>query len=136
MARRSSSSSIVFLQVAVGAFFLLLGLLGIVNYNSSVSRFGREMVRIFGGRSDALNLIVAILSLAAGIILLLGLFLRIDSRVMYAAALAVFIYWALRILYVFFFNNIFEPDFLVWLEQLSIDVVVLASAWLIARMYS
>jgi hypothetical protein len=136
MARRNALDSPLFLQIAVAAFFFLLGLLGVLNYHTDLARFGREVVRIFGGRNDTLNIIVSILSLVSGAILLLGIFLSIQARVMYAAGLAIFVYWALRIIYFFFLNDIFEPDFLAWLERLSLDVVVLASVWIVARRYA
>ncbi len=136
MAKSSKNDSLVFLQAAVSAFFVLVGLVAIVNYNSDLSRFGRSVVRTFGGSNDPVSLIIAILAVVAGLILLGGLVFRIESRVMYAAGLGAFVFWSLRILYVFFLNDAFKPDLLIWLAQLSPDAIVLAALWLIARKYS
>ncbi len=136
MVKRDFPSSLIFLQVAVAAFFILLGLVGIAYYNSDISRFGRAVIRVFGGRNDILSVLISILCLVSGAILLLGLFMSMKTRLLYASALGVFIFWAVRIFYMFFLNNIFEPDFLVWLQQLSLDLVILSAVWLISRRYA
>ncbi len=136
MAKNSKNSSLVFLQASVAAFFVLIGLAAIVSYDSSANRFGRAIVRTFGGSNDPVSLIIAILAIIAGLILLAGLLVSISPRLMYAAGLGMLIFWALRILYVFFLNNPFKPDLLVWLAQLSPDVIVLAALLLIARKYA
>lgn len=136
MAKSTSPSSLGFLQGTVAAFFILFGLAAIVNYDSGMNRFGRALVRTFGGSNDPLSLIIAILALIAGVILLGGLVFRISSRLMSAAGLGMLIFWALRMLYVFFLNDIFKPDLLIWLANLSPDAIVLAALSLIARKYA
>jgi hypothetical protein len=126
-----------FLQIAVAAYFILYGIVGIAYYNSGVSSvYGRALIRVFGGRFDALSLIIAILTLIAGLILLAGLFLRVKQNILYAAGLGIFIFWAVRILYIFLGWDILQTYFLIWLEQLALDLVVLASVWLVTQKYS
>ena len=126
-----------FLQIAVAAYFILYGIVGIAYYNSAISSvWGRARITIFGGQDDVLGLIIAILTLIAGLILLAGLFLRVKQNVLYAAGLGIFIFWAVRILIVFLAVNLMQPNFLVWLEQLALDLVVLASVWLVTQKYS
>lgn len=136
MAKTSKGSSLVFLQSTVAAFFVLFGLASIVNYNSQLSRFGRAITQTFGGTNDPITLIIAILAIIAGLILLGGLIFSISPQLMYAAGLGMLIFWALRILYIYFLNNIFKPDALVWLANLSPEAIVLAALLLIARKYS
>jgi FtsH-binding integral membrane protein len=136
MAAKNTSGSLVFLHVATAAYFILLGLVGIVNYNSDLSRLGRSLVQAFGGRNDVLGLIISILCLIAGIVLLVGLFAQIDSGIGRAAGITIFIFWALRIVYVYFRRDVFQPDVLVWLLQIAPDVVILAALWHISRKYS
>ena len=81
-------------------------------------------------------LIFSILCLVAGIVLVIALFTRIDSGLGGAAGLAIFIFWAVRIIYVYFRKDIFQPDLLVWLLQISPDVVILAALWHLGRKYS
>ena len=127
----SSSSTPVFLQGSTAAALFLLGLVGIVNYNSDMARFGRSIVQAFGGRNDVLGLIISILTMIAGILLALDMFVR--SSMAGAIGVGVFVFWALRILYVWFRKDIFEPDALVWLQLISPDIVILAAIWMIAR---
>jgi hypothetical protein len=123
-----------FLQLSVAAYFLLYGLVGIAYYDSGISSAWNRA--LFGGRYDALSLVIAILTLIAGVILLIGLFLKLEPNLLYAAGLGIFIFWAVRILYVFLVRNLLLPNFLVWLEQLALDLVVLAAVWLVTRKYS
>jgi hypothetical protein len=132
MANKAASRSVpYFLQGSTAAALFLLGLVGIVNYNSDVARLGRALNQVFGGRNDVLGLIISILTLIAGILLVLDLFFRVSASG--AIGLGVFIFWALRILYVYFRSNVFEPDALVWLQMISPDIVILAAIWMTYR---
>jgi hypothetical protein len=134
--RKDTSGSLMFLHITTAAYFILLGLVGIVNYNSDLSRFGRSIVQALGGRNDVLGLIFSILCLVAGIVLVVALFARIDSVMGGTAGLILFIFWALRIIYVYFRKDVFQPDLLVWLLQICPDVVILAALWHLGRKYS
>ena len=134
--KRNVEGPVQFLQGSVAAFFVLVGLATIVNYNSDAARFGRAIVRAFGGSNDPISLVIAILSVAAGVILIAGLLVRVKTNVMYATGLGVLVFWLLRIIYLYFANDAFKPDLLIWLEQLSPDVVVLAALWLVTRRYA
>ncbi len=129
MAKPGSDGSLLFVQLSVAAFLFLLGLAGIVTYH-------HEIDRLFGARSDSFGLFVSILSIVAGVLIVVPLVVRVDSRATSAILVAVLIFWALRILFVFFFYNFSRPDFLLWLQQLSPNVVILASLWLLARRYA
>jgi len=132
MAKKAASRTVpYFLQGSTAAALFLLGLVGIVNYNTDLARLGRAVAQAFGGRNDVLGLIISILTLIAGVLLALDLFFKVSASG--AIGLGVFIFWALRILYVYFVRNIFEPDFLVWLQVLSPDVVILAAIWMAYR---
>jgi hypothetical protein len=135
-ARNGTTGSLVFLHITTAAYFILLGLVGIVNYNSDLNRLGRALVQAVGGRNDVLGLIISILCLVAGVALVVGLFARVDSSVGRAAGLTVFVFWALRIVYVYFRKDVFQPDLLIWLQQISPDILILAALWHISRRYS
>ncbi len=135
-ARSDTSGSLLFLHIATAAYLILLGLVGIINYNSDLNRFGRGLVQAVGGRNDVLGIIISILSLLAGVALIAALFARFDSSIGRAAGLAVFVFWALRIVYVWFRKDVFQPDLLVWLVQIGPDIVILAALWHIGRKYS
>ena len=123
----------LFLHIAVAAFFILIGIVGLAYNVNEIDRLGIRGIRLFGGGNDVFNVLIAILCLASGVILLLGLFVHVNAKLLFAAALGILIFWALRILWVYFVNGIFLPNFLIWLEQLSFDVVILAAVWMVAK---
>jgi hypothetical protein len=131
MAKTQIRPTPLFLQISTAAALFLLGLVGIVNYNSDLARLGRSIVSAFGGRNDVLGLIISILTMVAGILLALDLLLQVSMSG--SIALGVFVFWALRILYVYFRKDIFEPDVLVWLQVISPDIVILAAIWMVVR---
>ena len=132
MAKKAAPRTVpYFLQGSTAAALFLLGLVGIVNYNSDLARLGRAVAQAFGSKGDVLGLIISILTLIAGVLLALDLFFKISASG--AIGLGVFIFWALRILYVYFVHDIGQPDFLVWLQTLSPDVVILAAIWMAYR---
>ena len=46
------------------------------------------------------------------------------------------ILWIVEIVIGFFAQGLFEPDFIIWLNRLSADVIILAALWLINRKYA
>ncbi len=136
MSAKKYQGSYFLLQIAVGIFFLLLGLQGIMHYNSDISGLGRALAKTFGGKVNYISITIAVLELISGVIILGGLFVPMKNSTLMIASLAVFIFWAVRIAYFFFVNNFTEPDLLTWLQRLSLDCVVLMSVWIIQRKYS
>ena len=124
------------LQIATGLALFFVGLLGIVNYNSTLNEVGRALSKTFGGKSDALDLVFAILLMVSGALITAALFLSVDKKVLMIASFVVFVIWIIRIIMVYFANDIFEPDFLVWITPLLVDLVILASIWTITRKYA
>jgi hypothetical protein len=133
MAKKAAPRTVpYFLQGSTAAALFLLGLVGIVYYNSDLARLGRGVARALGGRDDTLDLIIAILVLVAGILLALDMFYRLPSSGL--IALVIFILWAARIVYVWFIHTeAFQPTFLAWLQALSPEVVILAALWMVYR---
>jgi hypothetical protein len=131
-----AGATLLVLQIVVAAYLITLGLVGIIHWNSGAAEFGRGLIRAFGGRNSPVSLIVAIAELAAGAIVLAGLFLRVRSRLLYAATLVIAILWVIQIIVSFFARNIFEPDFWVWLNRLAATLLVLLALWLVNRKYA
>ena len=127
--------SLELLQLITGIALLLVGLLAIVNYNSSGREVQRFLAQTFGGRSDALDLILGILLAISGAFVAVTVFLPLERVVLLAATLLALVIWAIRIILVYFASDIFEPDFLNWAVPLAIDLVVLASLWVSCRKY-
>jgi hypothetical protein len=126
----------VVLQLALALFFITLGVVGIAQYNSRLSELGRAFSRLVGQPDNPVNLIMAIAELVTGIIVALALFVPLEKRMVWIAMLVIGILWVLKLLWVYVFNNAFEPDFAVWLNGLSADLVVLVGLWIVGRRYT
>lgn len=124
------------LQLATGLALFFMGLLEVTVYNSKVNEFMRDVSRRLGGKSDTLDLVFSILLMASGAIIAAALFLSVDRKILFVSTIAVLIIWIIRVIMVYFVSDIFEPDFLVWAAPLTVDLVILASIWTIARKYS
>jgi len=139
MARKNvfdTGTTLFVLQIVMAAYLITLGLLGIIYWDSNAAQFGRGLNRAFGGSNNPVNLIVAVVELAAGVILLIGLFASVRSGLLSAVTLVIAILWAVLIVVNFFARGFFEPNFLVWLSRLAADLIVLLAFWLINRKYA
>jgi hypothetical protein len=129
-------SSSLLLQIAVAVFLVTLGLTGIIDYNSDLSQIGRAVNRLFGGTGNAWNLVVAIVELIAGAIVLIAMFIAMRRGVPFTATLIILILWVIRIVFIRFTSNIFEPDLILWLHRLSLDLVIFLALWIVNRRYA
>ena len=124
------------IQIVVAIFLFTLGLIGIIDWNSNLAQFGRGLNRLFGRANDPFNIIVAIVELAAGVIVFAALFVGVKSRVLYWLTIVIAILWVVEIIIAFFAQGPFEPDFIVWLNRLCADVIILLALWIINRKYA
>jgi hypothetical protein len=127
---------VTILQIVVAVFLVTLGLIAIVHYDSDPARLGRGMNRLFGRANNPLNLVVAIIEVVAGVIVFAGVFFAVQSKLLYAATLVIAVLWIIQIILSFFASNFAEPDFIIWLNRLAADLVVLLSLWVINRKYA
>jgi len=74
--------------------------------------------------------------MVAGVLILAALFVPVKTRWLYWTTLVVAIVWAVRIVLFLFAGDIFEPTFLVWLNRLAADLVLLLALWMINRKYA
>ena len=124
------------LQIVVAVFLITLGLVGIIRYDSDVSRLGRDLNRVFGRANDPFNIVMAVVQLVAGILVLAALFVPVKARWLYVTTLVIGIVWAVRIFLFLFVSRIFQPTFLSWLNQLAADCILLLALWMINRKYA
>jgi hypothetical protein len=125
----SARSVSFWLQVILGLFLVTLGILGLRGEYTLLSR-SRALFR-----DDRLRSIAAIIELAGGAVLLLALFVPLNRRFMFIAAVVVFANWLLLILDTLFFRGFFEPDFLTWLNSFTWYLIPAAVMWLVANRY-
>ena len=135
MTKKAGVDGGLILQILVAAFLITLGLVIIINYNDDLSKLGRDL-GIIGKRNDPVTLVIGIADLVAGIFIAAALFISINGKTVSLLTLIVLIIWVVQIIIKFFVNDIFEPDFLIWLNQLSVDLIILGSLWLINRKYA
>ncbi len=137
MTRKSLSfDALSVMQIVVALFLFTLGLVGIIDWNSNAAQFGRSLNRLFGAGNDPINIIVAIVELAAGVIVFAGLFINVRSRLVYWLTIIIAVLWVVEIIIGFFAQRPFEPDFIIWLNRLCADVIILLALWLINRRYA
>jgi hypothetical protein len=121
-------SAYFFLQLCLGIFFIILGVWGITSYNSRSA----EIMRYFG-RNDLLNLIAAIVQLAAGILLAINLAVPVSEGLKQIFYIALFVVWALCIILALVVNNFLKPGFLAWLYEVAWRSIILVSIWITGR---
>jgi len=133
MSKRSgfSVSSAMLLQLCLGVFFLMLGIMGLGDYNSKLGEFAR-----FFGRDDTLRIVMAVIELVMGGILILGLVVTVSGGIAAVFSFALFALWAFYMFMNFFMNKTFlEPSTVVWLYSFSWHAVILVSLWMVGRKY-
>jgi hypothetical protein len=134
-ANRSSMVTTV-LQIVVAAFLFTLGLIGVMHWNSDLAQFGRGLNKLFGRSSNPVALIIAIVELAAGVVVLAGVFVQGKNPALFAATLAVGAFWAVLIVVNYVAQNFLEPEFFAWLNKVALDCLVLISIWIVARKFA
>jgi hypothetical protein len=132
MAKRSGLTigSMFFLQLALGAFFLVLGISNLTNYDSGLS----ELRRAFG-KNDTLALVTAIAEIVMGAVLVLGLFMSVSADLTKFFGVCLFVLWAVYMFLAFIVQDFLEPSFITWLYRLSWHSVILISLWIVGRRY-
>lgn len=127
----SRLNSLFWMQLAIGVFFITLGIAGLAEYNTALN----ELSRALGAQSDLLEILIAILELAAGVVLVVALFTPISSRVLFIGCIVILVLWGFWILSNHIVNNLAEPNVLVWLNRLALDVIPGIGIWMIAGRY-
>jgi|GEM_PF-1720829 len=135
MAKRTSKTtgSLFLLQLFAAIFLITTGILGIIHYNSDLQQFGRAVNELFGKSNNPLNLIIAIVELAGGIIIGAQLFITVGRQFMTIATWAVVVVWIIKTIMSFFTKDIFEPDFIIWLNGVSVYLLYIVVFWTLNR---
>lgn len=134
--QKVSIDKLAVLQAVVGVALFLIGLLAIVNYNSTGRELQRSLTELVGGKSDTMDLVFGILLVASAVLVAGAVFVPLDKKLLFLATLVAFIVWAVRIVLLYIVADIFEPDFLVWATPLSVDLIVLMALWIVNRRYA
>jgi hypothetical protein len=124
--------SVKTLQAIIGAFFILLGLMGIFpNVNEGVFSINNNRL--------GLEVIFGIVELFCGVIMIFGLFSHVRRSTIYKASMVVLIFWIARfILSVIIWGmpSSFNLDTgLNWLLLVSVELIIAAGVWILALTY-
>ncbi len=118
---------VFFLQLSLGVFFLMLGIMGLGGYDSGLSRVAR-----FLGRDDTLRVVMAVVELVMGVIFVLGLFVSVSADLSKIFVIALFVLWALyMVLNLFLNDSFFKPNAVTWFYNLASNSVILVSIWIV-----
>lgn len=127
--KNSYLSSLFMVQLAIGIYFFISGLLGIIGYNSGANQLLNDVNKLLG-KSNYLPLIISITFLVVGLFLIVALFFTLKNRTIY---FIVFVIWIVYIVYRFFTNSFMEPELLVWLRDLTRELIILSGLWAIGQ---
>lgn len=133
---RMSLDGTMLMQIAVTLFLISLGIIGIMYYNSRLGEWGRSIDRFFGRSDNPVNIIVSVAELVAGIIIGFALFVPVPGRAVWISGLVMVIIWIVKILWTYILNGIFDPNFIVWLNGLSVSLIVLVGLWIVTSKYA
>ena len=125
---KSLFSSIFFLQLALGVFFIVLGVSDVSSGDHSLN----PLTRVFGS-NQILAVLPAIVEIVMGAILVLGLFMQLANGITGFLGVTLFVLWAAYIVLAFFIDSFLKPGFLTWLYRLSWHCVILASLWIVGK---
>ena len=127
--KKSNLISSFLIQLSIGGYFFISGLLGIIGHNSGGNQLMMDIGKVFG-KSNYLPLIIAICFLVSGMYLVLGLFLPIKQTFITLIVLAI---WVIYIFINYFTDNFLKPDLLPWLRDVFKQLIILAGLWSVSN---
>ena len=132
MIGKTNTIQVKLLILAISVFFITTGVLGLIDYDSTLNQISRAFNDLFKVKDNrTLTVVVALVQIAVGILLLLDIFSIFKTNVRIIIRLIIFILWAVFMFMTHIANNFLEPNFLKWLQPFSRDLIILASLWLI-----
>ncbi|MFH0975300.1 MAG: hypothetical protein V1874_05895 [Spirochaetota bacterium] len=124
--------SVKTLQGITGAFFIILGLMGILP-GVDEGIFSLNNRRLF------IEVIFGIVELFCGFIMIYGLFSHIQKHTLHKASMVVLIFWLVRIIlsvFIWGMPSVITADSgLNWLLLISVELIVASAIWLLAVTY-
>jgi hypothetical protein len=124
--------SVKTLQTIIGAFFILLGLMGILpNVNEGIFSINNNRL--------GLEVVFGIVELFCGVIMIYGLFSNVRRSTVYKASMVVLIFWIARFIFsviIWRMPSVFTLDTgLNWLLLISVELIIAAGVWMLALTY-
>lgn len=118
------------LPLALGLYFFAVGILGLMGQNSFGGKAASFLNGLTGSSGSLIATITAVASLVAGVILLIGPFGLIHQGFRPLFMIIILVLWVIKSVYeLFIAQRPFDPQALVWLRDLALDLVILAALW-------
>jgi len=130
---KKSFDNFLLLKISIALMFIAIGIVGITQYNSDLSQFGRSVNKLFGAENNLIPILFSVFQLVAGVVLLLTLFTTLSRNFVSLSLLIIFIVWAVSIVVTYFTNSFLKPDFVRWLANVSPQLVILSALWILFR---
>jgi hypothetical protein len=119
------------LIILVGAFMLLSGIAALTGNTTGAGGFFHDFSRAFGGSGNTVNIIFAVVEIAAGALLILSRLMSIGSLDK-LLRLVIFIFWIVFMVFnLVLGRNINAIDTLGWWISLVNHSIILVILWLI-----
>ena len=130
--------TIKLLRITLGAFFIVLGVLGVLtNVDESIFKLNNGNI--------TLEVIFGVVEIICGLLLLLGFFAFGTSKAVSMGGIVVLIFWIARVVltkFVWCFHSTkngisfyFTPNFELWILTLITELVILASLLVVIKKY-
>ena len=124
--------SVKTLQGIVGAFFIILGVMGML---PTVN----EGIFSINNNKYALEALFGVVELLCGLVMVFGLFSPVRRKTMHQACMLVFAFWIARMVFsVFIWGSpvvITLATGLNWLLLICVEAIIASSVWLLAQTY-
>jgi len=124
--------SVKTLQGIVGAFFIILGIMGML---PTVN----EGIFSINNNKYVLEALFGVVELFCGIIMVFGLFSPVRRRTMYHASILVFAFWIARMVFSVliwgFPATINLATGMNWLLLICVEAIIASTVWLLAQTY-
>jgi len=141
MPKNNRPSSLSVLSLALGVFLIIAGIYGLAGEKSFLSEIEQGLNKLFGNNDRyVISVVISIMELIAGTLMLLAPFGLLQSGVLKVSVLIVCAFWLAKIileLFVYrdvFQNSYHQKDVLGWLQDASLNLVILVAMWQIRHL--
>jgi uncharacterized membrane protein YphA (DoxX/SURF4 family) len=130
MPKTNAPGSLVILQLALGLFFILTGLEVLMYYQSLFGSLEKTLANFFGNTQQVIANVIAVVEIVSGAILIISLLIPMGRGAFNFIVLLIFILWIAWIVYFdFIAKAVFQPNWLTWLKELALHIIVLIGIW-------
>ncbi len=126
-----SFNVMLILQILVALLLLTFGLDALTGYNSTGAELMRTVNKAFGGSNNILPVIFAVIEIVVGALLILEFFMPVTTKFVFIGMIVICVVWIITIVMNFISSGFLEPNFISWLRNLSVQLILLTSFWLV-----